>query len=119
MNYPVISKVLGRVMGLEAVLMIPSMITALCYGESLLWYVETAAVAAVLAVLLNLPKVKDCAGKAAGLGVPSGFHVLKQGGFTDFRKGLHHMVQLLQVSMAQRDTLRLGDRQRFLHGVNE
>ena len=59
MNYPVISKVLGRVMGLEAVLMIPSMITALCYGESLLWYVETAAVAAVLAVLLNLPKVKD------------------------------------------------------------
>ena len=59
MNYPVISKVLGRVMGLEAVLMIPSMITALCYGESLLWYSETAAVAAVLAVLLNLPKVKD------------------------------------------------------------
>ena len=59
MNYPVISKVLDRVMGLEAVLMIPSMITALCYGESLLWYVETAAVAAVLAVLLNLPKVKD------------------------------------------------------------
>lgn len=59
MNYPVISKVLGRVMGLEAVLMIPSMITALCYGESLLWYAETAAVAAVLAVLLNLPKVKD------------------------------------------------------------
>ena len=46
-------------MGLEAVLMIPSMITALCYGESLLWYAETAAVAAVLAVLLNLPKVKD------------------------------------------------------------
>lgn len=59
MNYPVISKVLGRVMGLEAVLMIPSMITAICYGESLLWYAETAAVAAVLAVLLNLPKVKD------------------------------------------------------------
>ena len=55
MNYPIISKILGRVMGLEAVLMVPSMITALCYGESLLWYAETAAIAAVLAVLLNLP----------------------------------------------------------------
>ena len=59
MNYPIISKILGRVMALEALLMIPSMITALCYGESLLWYVETAAVAAVLALLLNLPKVKS------------------------------------------------------------
>ena len=58
MNYPIISKILGRVMGLEAMLMVPSMITALCYGESLLWYVETAAVAAVLAVLLNIPKVR-------------------------------------------------------------
>ena len=58
MNYPIISKILGRVMGLEAILMVPSMITALCYGESLLWYVETAAVAAVLAVLLNIPKVR-------------------------------------------------------------
>ncbi len=59
MNYPIISKILGRVMGLEAVLMVPSMITALCYGESLLWYAETAAIAAVLAVLLNLPRVKS------------------------------------------------------------
>lgn len=59
MNYPVIAKVLGRVMGLEAVLMIPSMITALYYGESLLWYVETAAIAAVLAILLNIPKVRN------------------------------------------------------------
>lgn len=59
MNYPIISKILGRVMGLEAVLMVPCMITALCYGESLLWYVETAAIAAALAVLLNLPKVKS------------------------------------------------------------
>ena len=46
MNYPIIAKILGRVMGLEAVLMVPSMITALCYGESLLWYAETAAIAA-------------------------------------------------------------------------
>lgn len=40
-------------MGLEAVLMVPSMITALWYGESVLWYVETAAIAAALAVILN------------------------------------------------------------------
>ena len=59
MNYPIIAKILGRVMALEAVLMIPSIITAICYGESVLWYVETAAVAAVLAVLLNLPKLKS------------------------------------------------------------
>ena len=58
MNYPIIARILGRVMGLEAVLMVPSMITALCYGESLLWYAETAAIAAALALLLNLPKVK-------------------------------------------------------------
>ena len=58
MNYPIIARILGRVMGLEAILMVPSMITALCYGESMLWYVETAAVAAVLAALLHIPKVK-------------------------------------------------------------
>ncbi len=58
MNYPIIAKILGRVMALEAVLMIPSMITALCYGETLLWYAETAAVAAVLAVPLSMVKVK-------------------------------------------------------------
>ena len=59
MNYPIIAKILGRVMGLEAVLMIPSIITALWYGESTLWYIETAAIAAVLAVLLNLVKLKN------------------------------------------------------------
>ena len=53
MNFPIIAKILARVMGLEAVLMVPSMITALWYGESVLWYVETAAIAAVLAVILN------------------------------------------------------------------
>ena len=45
-------------MGLEALLMIPSIITALWYGESILCYVYTAAIAAALAVLLNLPKLK-------------------------------------------------------------
>ena len=58
MNYPIIARILGRVMILEAVMMLPCMITALCYGESMLWYAETAAVAAVLAALLNLPKVR-------------------------------------------------------------
>lgn len=53
MNFPIIAKILARVMGLEAVLMVPSMITALWYGESVLWYVETAAIAAVLAIILN------------------------------------------------------------------
>ena len=45
-------------MGLEALLMIPSIITALWYGESILCYVYTAAIAAALAALLNLPKLK-------------------------------------------------------------
>ena len=58
MNYPIICKILGRVMALEAVLMVPSVITALYYDESVLWYVETAAVAAVLALLLNLGPLK-------------------------------------------------------------
>ena len=58
MTSPIIAKILGRVMVLEAVMMLPCMITALCYGESMLWYAETAAVAAVLAALLNLPKVR-------------------------------------------------------------
>lgn len=58
MNYPIIARILGRVMILEAVMMVPCMITALCYGETMLWYAETAAVAAVLAALLNLPKVR-------------------------------------------------------------
>ena len=58
MNYPIISRILGRVMGLEALLMIPSIITALWYGESILCYVYTAAIAAALAALLNLPKLK-------------------------------------------------------------
>ena len=58
MNYPIISRILGRVMGLEALLMIPSIITALWHGESILCYVYTAAIAAALAVLLNLPKLK-------------------------------------------------------------
>ena len=38
MNYPIIARILGRVMVLEAVMMVPCMITALCYGESMLWY---------------------------------------------------------------------------------
>ncbi len=59
MNYPIISKILGRVMGLEAVLMVPSIIAAICYGESLACYLYTAAIAAALAVLLNLPKVRN------------------------------------------------------------
>lgn len=46
-------------MGLEAVLMVPSMITALYYGEPLTCYVATVAIAIVLAILLNLPKVKQ------------------------------------------------------------
>ena len=58
MNYPIISRILGRVMGLEALLMIPSIITALWHGESILCYVYTAAIAAALAALLNLPKLK-------------------------------------------------------------
>ena len=59
MNYPIIAKILGRVMGLEALLMVPSIIAAIWYKESALWYLETAAIATALAVLLNLPKVKN------------------------------------------------------------
>lgn len=50
MNYRMIAKILSRVMGLEALLMIPPMLVAVIYRESVVCYLETMLVAAVLAV---------------------------------------------------------------------
>ncbi len=58
MNYRMISKILGRVMGVEAALMLGPVITAAVYGESAVSFLLTMAIAAVLAVLLTLPKLK-------------------------------------------------------------
>lgn len=58
MNYGMIARILSRVMSLEAVLMLPPMIVALIYGESVICYLATMLVAALLALLLCLVKKK-------------------------------------------------------------
>ncbi|MEG2008202.1 MAG: TrkH family potassium uptake protein, partial [Oscillospiraceae bacterium] len=58
MNYRMIAKILGRVMGLEAVLMLPPLVTALIYKESITCFLLTMLVAAGLSVVLTLFKPK-------------------------------------------------------------
>ncbi len=58
MNYRMISKILGRVMGVEAVLMLGPVLTAAVYGESAVAFLLTMLIAAALAALLTLPKLK-------------------------------------------------------------
>ena len=58
MNYRMISKILGRVMGVEAALMLGPIITAAVYGESAVSILLTMLIAGVLAVVLTLPKLK-------------------------------------------------------------
>ena len=58
MNYRMISKILGRVMGVEAALMFGPVLTAAIYGESAVSFLLTILIAAALAVLLSLPKLK-------------------------------------------------------------
>ena len=58
MNYRMIAKILGRVMSVEAVLMIPPIIAALYYGESVACFIVTMAVAGVLALALSFVKTK-------------------------------------------------------------
>lgn len=58
MNYRMISKILGRVMGVEAALMLGPIITAAVYGESAVSFLLTMLIAGALAVVLTLPKLK-------------------------------------------------------------
>ena len=58
MNYRMISKILGRVMGVEAALMFGPVLTAAIYGESAAAFLLTMLIAAALAVLLSLPRLK-------------------------------------------------------------
>ena len=58
MNYRMISKILGRVMGVEAALMLGPVLTAAVYGESAVGFLLTILIAAALAALLTLPKLK-------------------------------------------------------------
>lgn len=58
MNYRMISKILGRVMGVEAALMFGPVLAAAVYGESAVSFLLTILIAAALAVLLSLPKLK-------------------------------------------------------------
>ncbi len=53
MNYYIISKILGRVMLIEAGLMLPPMFIALFYGESPVPFAATAAISLILATLLT------------------------------------------------------------------
>ena len=46
MNYRMISKILGRVMAVEAALMVPPALAAIYYGESPLPFVYTLLIAA-------------------------------------------------------------------------
>ncbi|NCB50954.1 MAG: TrkH family potassium uptake protein [Clostridia bacterium] len=61
MNYRIIANILGRVMTIEALLMIPPIATALIYRESITCFLLTMLIAAALAVLLSRlkPKRKD------------------------------------------------------------
>ena len=58
MNYRMISKILSRVMGVLAALMLLPTVTALWYGESPASFLYTMGIAAALAVLLAMPKLK-------------------------------------------------------------
>ena len=58
MNYRMISKILGRVMGVEAALMFGPVLTAAIYGESAAAFLLTMLIAAALAALLSLPRLK-------------------------------------------------------------
>ena len=51
MNYRMIAKILSRVMGLEFLLMIPPMLVAVIYGESVVCFLQTMLVAAALALI--------------------------------------------------------------------
>ncbi len=58
MNYRMIAKILGRVMGVESLLMLPPIAAALYYGEPVYCFVATMAIAAALALGLSLVKPK-------------------------------------------------------------
>ena len=58
MNYRMISKILGRVMAVDAARMVPPALTAVYYGESPLPFVYTLLIAAALFALLTLPKLR-------------------------------------------------------------
>ena len=58
MNYRMKSKILGRVMAVEAALMVLPTLTALYYGESVLPFVCAMLIAAALFGLLTLPKLR-------------------------------------------------------------
>ncbi|NCC69673.1 MAG: TrkH family potassium uptake protein, partial [Clostridia bacterium] len=49
MNYRIIANILGRVMTIEALLMIPPIATALIYRESITCFLLTMLIAAALA----------------------------------------------------------------------
>lgn len=59
MNYAMIARILARVMGLEAVLLVPPVIVALIYGESPVSFLITMLIVAVVAVLFNFVKVRN------------------------------------------------------------
>ncbi|MCI9468705.1 MAG: TrkH family potassium uptake protein [Oscillospiraceae bacterium] len=58
MNYRLISQILGRVVALEAALMLIPVLVSLYHGESIGHFVVTILLAAVLALLLMRPKVR-------------------------------------------------------------
>ncbi len=59
MNYKMITYILGWLLTFEAIFMLVPTVTAICYGESQVWYfVGTAAVCAVAGRLLTLKKRK-------------------------------------------------------------
>ena len=66
MNYRMISKILGRVMAVEATLMVLPTLTALYYGESVLPFVCTMLIAAALFGLLTLILELCLAGHSSG-----------------------------------------------------
>ncbi len=58
MNYPMIARILGRVMLLEVILMLPPLVIALIYGESTVCYLLTMLVAGALGTTLSLVRKK-------------------------------------------------------------
>lgn len=56
MNYRMIAKILGRVLAVEALLMLPPMLTALHYRESALPFLITMLICLALALALSLAK---------------------------------------------------------------
>lgn len=59
MNYPIIANILGRVMLLEAALMLPPMTVAVIHGESVRCYLLTMLIAGILGAALSLVKKKQ------------------------------------------------------------